>query len=253
MATIQTDVEEYYTKFFTENEAWSTPYPNPDEGLRWGKICEFLSRIPELQTDDKKRQGLRILDVGCGRGWLTNLASVFGSCDGVEPVAGSVEAARGHFPRLNFTVGSAADVARSADFMPYDVVVTSEVIEHVIEKDGFIAELKRCLVPGGHVVLTTPRGEEFQKFLRIAAREDMQPVEAWVTEEELRALFVRQGFKPVKHDRLYVDIPYMSRLHRFCEHYGGSRKLDVLHLKSVMKSLQYVTGIYQVWWFQVVA
>ena len=86
---------EFYVDLFIKNPVWSTPHPNEDEAARWEKIAGFLKN-PAWQPAAEKR--LRMLDVGCGRGWLTELASAFGECEGVEPVAAVVEQARKLFP-----------------------------------------------------------------------------------------------------------------------------------------------------------
>ena len=250
MTMSSTKEEDYYTEFFTRNPKWAMPYPNADEASRVGKIFQCLSRIPEQRGALGERRPLRILDVGCGRGWLTNLASIYGSCDGVEPVAAPVELARQNFPHLNFTVGTTADVLQSPDFRPYDVVISSEVIEHVEDKETFVAELSRCLVPDGHVIITTPRGEEYQKYQRAVPRDTMQPVEMWISEKDLRALFERNRFEAVRHDRAYIDLPGMSLAHDLCARYGSSQTLERLHLKWFMEGLQYAVSIYQVWWFR---
>ncbi len=38
----------------------------------------------------------------------------------------------------------------------FDVVSAGEVIEHIYDPDRLLAETRRVLRPGGHVVLTTP-------------------------------------------------------------------------------------------------
>ena len=250
MAVSSATIDLFYRKLFTETPNWSTPFPNHDEARRWGKICEYLSEIPQPLIHGV-RQRLRILDVGCGRGWLTRLASVYGQCDGVDPVSSSIELARAYFPGLTFHVGTVADLLRSPGFQPYDVVMTSEVIEHVEDKEAFVSNLVTCLVPAGHVILTTPRGEMFRQWLRLGY--EPQPVEAWISERKLRALFARHRAVPIKQDRVYLDLPGMSFLHRLCASRKVALALQAAGLTCVGKALQHLAGFYQVWWFQVQA
>jgi SAM-dependent methyltransferase len=244
------ETRDYYTKLFAEDPSYAIPYPNLDEACRWARICEFLSHISN-PTKQTAGQHLRVLDVGCGNGWLTYLTNVYGQCDGVDPSVGAIEQARRHFPGLNFFVGTVTNLLQSPDFKQYDVVVTSEVIEHVIDKESFVAELKRCLVLNGHVVITTPRGEEFRKYAR---KYDLQPIEAWISEKELCSLFKRYQFVPIRHDRAYIPLHEMTPLHKLSaiayENSRISRALGRLGLTWVHKALQYPLGIYQVWWFQ---
>lgn len=239
--------EEYYQWLFTEDPTYSMPFPNLDEAVRWAKICEFLSQIPQPNLDGKEVK-LRILDVGCGRGWLTNMASCFGSCDGIEPVSAPVELARKHYPHLKFYTGTLPTLLSSPDFRPYDVVVCSEVIEHLEDKDAFVKDIIQCLTPTGHVIMTTPRGEEKKKYLREDL--DLQPLEEWLTEKEVQHLFQRHGFKALKHDRAYLDLPNMSLLHKAAASYRFNAFLNNLGLAWAIKALQYKTSIYQIWWFK---
>ncbi len=198
---------EFYTNLFVNSPYWSTPHPNPDEAARWTKIASFLEYIlRRVRRQDPTRQ-LKILDVGCGRGWLTNLATMYGTCEGIEPVAGVIDHARKLFPHLRFEAGTAESVLQRPDFTPYDVVLTSEVIEHVPhgQKETFLVQLAGLLKPDGYVILTTPRGEMWEQWKAIAPPN--QPVEDWVTEDQLRALFTAQGLRELGLERVHVEIP----------------------------------------------
>jgi 2-polyprenyl-3-methyl-5-hydroxy-6-metoxy-1,4-benzoquinol methylase len=241
--------EAYYEQLFTHDPIYSTPYPNFDEAVRWAKICEYLSQILEI-NNQKDQSKIRIFDIGCGRGWLTNLASCFGSCDGIDPVTAPIELARKNYPDLTFYVGTLPALLESKDFRPYDVIICSEVIEHIEDKNSFLKDIIKCLVPKGHVIMTTPRGEEKEKYFR--ADLDAQPIEDWITEKDLKFLFEKHRFKPLKHDRAYLDLPGMSFLHKVAANQRVSVMLDKLGLAWVMKALHYKTSIYQIWWFQII-
>ena len=247
MPADRSDIEGYYKKLFTESDLFSSPFPNLDEAVRWAKIGEYMSRIAQQRGKGCPQQP-RILDVGCGRGWLTRMASVYGHCDGVDPVQASIESAQRYFPDLNFSHGTAQDVLRSPDFKSYDVVLSSEVIEHVVQKEDFVADIRQCLTPNGHVVITTPRGDQFERFKRMGF--GLQPVEEWITERDLSKLFQKHGFIPVKRDRAYIDLPKMSMLHQLTADHRFARALDRLRLVWLQRGLQYLAGIYQIWWFQ---
>ena len=199
--------DSFYVDLFVNKPGWSTPEPNADEAARWSKIASFLEHIiRESRKLDPERR-LRILDVGCGRGWLTNLATAYGTCEGVEPVAGVVDYARRLFPHIPFEVGTPESVLARADFAPFDIVLCSEVIEHVPhpQKTEFVTQLSRLLTTNGYLILTTPRGEMWEPWSRIAPPN--QPVEDWVTEQQLRELFEASGFHELGVERIQIEIP----------------------------------------------
>jgi GT2 family glycosyltransferase/tetratricopeptide (TPR) repeat protein len=201
--------DSFYVDLFVNKPGWSTPEPNTDEAARWSKIASFLEYIlHEIRRQDPVRT-LRILDIGCGRGWLTNLASSYGTCEGVEPVAGVVEYARRLFPALRFEVGTPESVLAKPDFTPFDIVLCSEVIEHVPHphKAEFVTQLSHLLAKGGYLVLTTPRGEMWEEWSRIAPPN--QPVEDWVTEQQLGELFETNGFHKLGIERIHVEVPVL--------------------------------------------
>ena len=196
--------DQFYEQLFINTPHWSTPHPNPDEAARWSKIAGFLEMI-------RRRNGnapLRMAEVGCGRGWLTNLASTYyGTCEGVEPVAGVIDRAKVLFPSLRFTAGTATTLLEQPDFQPYDVVISSEVVEHVPhgEQSAFIRSLRALLKPGGYIVLTTPRGDIWDQWQRIAPPN--QPIEDWLSERQLRGLWEAEGLQCVGLERVYVEVP----------------------------------------------
>jgi 2-polyprenyl-3-methyl-5-hydroxy-6-metoxy-1,4-benzoquinol methylase len=98
----------------------------------------------------------RALDLGCGSGaWGAQLAELASHVDGCDLAAAGLERARrtGHYEKL-FT----ADLSQTANPLPeerYDLVFTTEVIEHVPDHRLFCEHVAQALVPGGQLVLTT--------------------------------------------------------------------------------------------------
>jgi 2-polyprenyl-3-methyl-5-hydroxy-6-metoxy-1,4-benzoquinol methylase len=237
----------YYGELFSSHPLWSTPDPNCDEWARFEIIEKYLKKIlsePGPKPDDK----IRILDVGCGRGWLTSLANQYGAADVVDPVPESIQTARKMHPDLNFMVGTASDVSRAHGQHRYHVVISSEVIEHVVDKKGFVEEITSCLRTDGHVIITTPRGELYENWLK--AETLKQPVEQWITEKEAAHLFESGNYDSKFHDRIYQDIPGISLIHRIC----ASRRFKLwstrLKIGFVHEKLKHRAAIYQAWCFK---
>jgi SAM-dependent methyltransferase len=111
------------------------------------------------------RPGMRVLDAGCGGG--RHLCEAFRTHDvevaGVDLGWDDLCKARGFLSlmareRPGRWVVSQADVTKLpfAD-ASFDIVVCSEVLEHVEESRTAVSELVRVLKPGGDLVVTVPR------------------------------------------------------------------------------------------------
>jgi SAM-dependent methyltransferase len=239
--------ESFYTGLFLNTPSWSTPYPNVEEAQRVAKIVPLLSEVARRRGPPAD---LRILDLGCGRGWLTYLADVYGQCLGIDPIGPVVVAARERFPRQRFEVGTAADLLAKGQAGLYDVVLASEVIEHVPvpERRRFVSDIHDLLVPGGWAIVTTDRGELYRRWSRRRGTVE-QPEENWLTEEDLRDLFESEGFTVAVRDRAYHDLPELSVLHRVVASRRVDRVLRTLRQRWVLDGLRYAGANCQVWLF----
>ncbi len=98
-----------------------------------------------------------VLDVASGEGYGTALlAQVARSAVGVEIDPAVVAAARAEFARPNLRYEQGDARALPLPDASVDVVVSFETLEHILEQDVFIGELRRVLRPGGLLVMSTP-------------------------------------------------------------------------------------------------
>lgn len=226
--------DHFYTDLFVNSGLWSTPYPNEDEQVRWEKIKNFL-RMISSQLPKVFGSSMRILDVGCGRGWLTNLLADFGNCEGIDPVEAVVQYGRSLFPDLTLHVGYPDTLLAQPNFQPVDLVVSSEVIEHIPDskKMEFVQSLKKLVNSDGVIILTTPRKEVWDQWRTVS--QPNQPVEDWITEAKLQEVFHACGFQALGCERIYFDlanfkyVPGPAREHKY--------------------NAQCIIALYQVWAF----
>jgi SAM-dependent methyltransferase len=102
------------------------------------------------------RPGDRALDLGCGEGAFTaELAAAGAAAIGVEVAPAAVTRARRRHPELDFRLAPVDGQLPFPDGR-FDLVWSSEVIEHVADTARWLSELRRVLAPGGRVLITTP-------------------------------------------------------------------------------------------------
>lgn len=171
----------------------------------------------------------RVLDAGCGSGWLASTLSNFGLTVGMDITPLALREAKGRTPRAEFVVadGCAMPFAPGA----FDVVVSQEVLEHLVDKARYLAEIATCLRGGGYLLLTTPNG-----VLPDGMAIKEQPIEDHVKARELVDLLER-SFRIV---RLTTIIPcFSSNLNTHPLNWRILKRISCrLHLLSCLEWLQ---------------
>lgn len=119
---------------------------------------------------EKASADLTVLDVGCGTGIMITLplASLGYRITGIDIDRASIETACGVNPYPNATFRHADTAALLAAGERYDVVIASEVLEHLEDPLPFLRSLLALMDPGGILILTTPNGYgwfEWEKYL----------------------------------------------------------------------------------------
>jgi 2-polyprenyl-6-hydroxyphenyl methylase/3-demethylubiquinone-9 3-methyltransferase len=103
-------------------------------------------------------KGLRMLDIGCGGGILSEpLARLGADMVGADPSSDNIAAARAHAKETDVTVDYRATTAEAlaAAKERFDVVLAMEVVEHVIDVNAFVATCAGMVKPGGLMVAAT--------------------------------------------------------------------------------------------------
>jgi SAM-dependent methyltransferase len=128
---------------------------------------ELWSELPDdLQPPDldlrrefllgSVRPGDRALDLGCGAGELTAVLAGAGARPvGVDVAEAALVRARSHHPQLDFRLAP-IDGPLPFEDGSFDLVWSSEVVEHVADTARWLSEVRRVLAPGGRLLLTTP-------------------------------------------------------------------------------------------------
>jgi 2-polyprenyl-6-hydroxyphenyl methylase/3-demethylubiquinone-9 3-methyltransferase len=102
--------------------------------------------------------GLRILDIGCGGGILSEpLARLGASVLGADPSTTNIEVAKLHAAQSGLAIDyrvTTAEALSDADER-FDVVLAMEVVEHVADVDLFVRKCADMVKPGGLMVAAT--------------------------------------------------------------------------------------------------
>jgi SAM-dependent methyltransferase len=124
----------------------------------------FLNHVKFYAFAGQFVAGKRVADVGCGSGYGCRLLKEAGAAEvfGCDVSARALRYARERFGAFaSFSLQTIVDLHEYPDGLA-DVVVSSEVLEHIKEygfEERALHELRRITAPGGLLVLGTPNAE----------------------------------------------------------------------------------------------
>jgi len=117
--------------------------------------------VAHFSRDPKKLDclsGLRILDIGCGGGILSEpLARLGAHVVGADPSEENIAVAAAHAKDSGVSVDYRATTAEelAAQREQFDIVLAMEVVEHVTNVDEFVATCASMVKPGGLMIAAT--------------------------------------------------------------------------------------------------
>lgn len=118
-------------------------------------VCRHFNRDPKSVDAFK---GLRILDIGCGGGLLSEpMARLGADVLGADASETNIEVAKVHMQRSGLSIDYRADTAENlaASGEKFDVVLNMEVVEHVADVPLFLKATSDMVRPGGLMFVAT--------------------------------------------------------------------------------------------------
>jgi SAM-dependent methyltransferase len=143
--------------YFSQGEGGYDNYAEQEEALRrtFRRLLEVLRK--------RGQTGGRLLEVGCGYGYLLDEARpYFDRREGTDFSLGAVNQAETRADHIYH-----GDLEAVPLEYRYDVVIANHVIEHVYAPEEFLKRLYERLSPGGVLVVSTPNmGSLWRRFMR---------------------------------------------------------------------------------------
>lgn len=152
--------------------------------------------------------GLRLLDIGCGGGLLSEpMARLGADVVGADAAAGNIPVAGIHAAQSGLAIDyrntTAEALAEAGE--QFDVVLNMEVVEHVADPLAYLTACRRLLKPGGLMICSTLNRNAKSFALAIVGAEWVmrwlpKGTHDWrkfITPDELCDLIRRAGLEPV--------------------------------------------------------
>jgi 2-polyprenyl-3-methyl-5-hydroxy-6-metoxy-1,4-benzoquinol methylase len=118
-------------------------------------IHTAIDQTPHLSPSASSK--IKILDLGCGNGSFSNFFATQGfEVVGIEESASGVAQAQQAYPNCQFRQGSIYDLDLTDLEQAFDLVISTEVIEHLFYPKELVRVARQCLRPAGTLILTTP-------------------------------------------------------------------------------------------------
>ena len=222
----------------------------PDEEQRrfwnqWNAEHRWAAHLPEVSRrqgeivgrwlKDLRRTDLRIIEVGCGAGWLTPSLTPFGTVTATDLSDELLTKAQVRHPDVRFVAG---------DFMTldvgdaFDVAVSLEVLSHVADQPAFIAKIASLLKIGGYLMLATQNRSVLERYNRIPPPARGQ-LRRWVDAKELDSL-LRPHFDVLElrsvtpqANRGLMRIATSSKVNAAISSFAGTKLRDFLERRGL--------------------
>ena len=153
-------------------------------------------------------KGLRILDIGCGGGLLSEpMVRLGATVVGADAAAGNIPVAQVHAQQMGLDIDYRHTTAEelAANGEQFDAVLNMEVVEHVADPQAYLDACQALLKPGGIMICSTLNRNPKSFMMGIIGAEWIMRwlpngTHDWakfITPDELYSFIEKAGLKPV--------------------------------------------------------
>ena len=171
-------------------------------------VTQIAAEFGQDRNAPRPFDGLRILDIGCGGGLISEpMARLGATVVGADAAEGNIAVARLHAEQQGLKIDYRATTAESLlqDDEAFDVVLALEIVEHVAEPTEFVATCHDLARPGGLVLMSTLNRTVKSFGAAIIGAEwvmrwlpkGTHDWDRFITPEELAQMMVQAGLAPV--------------------------------------------------------
>jgi len=133
----------------------------PDYGYKDAKHTYahtyLLPALDKIIKSSGREAGASILDLGCGNGSLCGYLAQKGfKVVGVDSSQSGIQLAKQNYPQSFFLCCSVEESAPPELINKFDIVISTEVIEHLYLPRKLLSLAAQCLKPGGTMIVSTP-------------------------------------------------------------------------------------------------
>lgn len=159
-------------------------------------------------------EGLRVLDIGCGAGLLSeSMAGLGATVTAVDPAEQNIRIARDHARREGLDIDYRVGTVDALEGLQFDVVLNMEVVEHVEHLPLFMAQCCALTAPGGMQFVATINRNPLSWLVAIVGAEYVlrwlpRGTHQWrkfVTPAEATAMLAEGGLSVVEQRGVVVN------------------------------------------------
>jgi SAM-dependent methyltransferase len=181
--------------------------------VAWGN---YETNINFLRLAGLDAGSLNILEIGCGKGAILNVLQRAGhTVYGIDVDAQAIAECVASHPQINAAIASGHNIPFADS--SFDMVLSLDVFEHILDSDLHLREVNRVLKAGGTYLIQTPNKwtnipfemlRQWKKFHTgpiVSYRELLKEHCALHSYRELKQRFLRHGY-----ELSFVDMPVVN-------------------------------------------